>query len=73
LSKLDPEPEDSVDAVEVIGDVSSNDKPLEHVVEEVACDVLGSSLESCDYLGSSQAVECYGGVNWDGLQIEKYS
>ena len=55
FSRLDAEPEVSVDAVEQIGDVGSNDKPVEH--------------ETCDVLGSSQAVECYGGVDWDRLQI----
>ncbi|XP_066324203.1 uncharacterized protein [Miscanthus floridulus] len=44
-----------VDAVEEIGDVGSNNKPAEK--------------EACDVLGSSQAVECYGGVDWDRLQI----
>jgi hypothetical protein len=68
--RLDPEPEDSVDAVEEIGDVGSNDKPVEQVVEEVACGVLGSSQEACDFRVSLQAVDCYGAVNWDGLQIE---
>ena len=55
FSRLDAEPKVSVDAVEQIGDVSSNDKPIEQ--------------ETCDVLGSSQAVECYGGVDWDILQI----
>ena len=44
-----------IDAVEQIGDVGSNDKPVEQ--------------ETCDVFGSSQAVECYGGVDWDRLQI----
>jgi hypothetical protein len=34
FSRLDPEPEVSLDAVEKIGDVGSNDKPIEQVVEE---------------------------------------
>ena len=55
FSRLDAEPEVSVDAVEQIRDVGSNDKPVEQ--------------ETCDVLGSSQAVECYGGVDWDRLQI----
>ena len=53
FSRLDAEPEVSVDAVEQIGDVGSNDKPVEQ--------------GTCDVLGSSQAVECYGGVDWDIL------
>ena len=53
FSRLDAEPEVSVDAVEQIRDVGSNDKPVEQ--------------ETCDVLSSSQAVECYGGVDWDIL------
>lgn len=49
------EPEVSVDAVEQIGDIGSNDKPIEQ--------------EACDVLGSSWAIECHGGVDWDRLQI----
>ena len=38
-----------IDAVEEMGDVGSNNKPAEK--------------KACDVLGSSQAVECYGGVD----------
>jgi hypothetical protein len=66
LSRLDSEPEDSVDAVEETPDVGSNDKPRS---VEGTPDV-GSSHEACDFLASSGAAGHFGYVNWDDLQIE---
>jgi hypothetical protein len=66
LSRLDPEPEDSVDAVEETLDVGSHDKP--QPVEGTP--YVGNSHEACDFLASSEAAGHSGYVNWDDLQIE---
>ena len=47
--------------MEQIGVVDSNDKPVE-------LDLFG---DVGDALGSFQAVECQGDIDWDGLQIEE--
>jgi hypothetical protein len=67
LSRLDLEPEDSVDPVEETPDVGSNEKP--QPVEGTPA-YVGSSHEACDFLASSGAAEHSGYVNWDDLQIE---
>ena len=61
MSSLDDaEPEICVDEVEHIADVNSNDKPVEP-------ELLGAIG---DVFGGSEAIECHGGVDWDGLQID---
>ena len=66
LSRLDPEPDDSVDAVEETPDIGSNDPP--QLVDETPD--VGNSQEACDFLGSSRAAGHSGAVNWEELQIE---
>jgi len=59
LSRLDPEPDDSVDVVEETPDIGSNDPP--QLVDETPD--VGNSREACDFLGSSRAARHSRAVN----------